>query len=440
MIKKVAIIGCQNVGKSTLFDKLNTSSDILNFKNKTRDLKYGLCKVYNSECILIDTPGFVSNINNINNFILLQIWESVNESDLVLMVTDLIFNNFNQKIITELQSFKKNIILIVNKTDIINTGAKIINIAAVKKQFNLRDIIFVSAKYNRNIDKLFSYLFNKIIIDNSLFISNIIKKPVKVIIIGKPNVGKSTFINKILDQNRSIVYYISGTTTDYLQSKIEYKNNNYIFIDTPGIVYENKIHVFESVIIKLINYLNESDIIIIVINAEHGITRKDIVLIKNIINLGKKIIIVINKLDVLSINKKKKLYAMIKIKLSFAKFIKYVFISSLYNKNFTSIFSLIDIIHNTYYKKISLNSLNKHLRKLFINTSFFIKKNIRMKHVCIICYNPLQIIIYGMNTHLILNFYKKYIINSLNKFFNVIGYSIKIKFKNLYNPYILNIN
>jgi len=328
MIKKVAIIGCQNVGKSTLFDKLNTSSDILNFKNKTRDLKYGLCKVYNSECILIDTPGFVSNINNINNFILLQIWESVNESDLVLMVTDLIFNNFNQKIITELQSFKKNIILIVNKTDIINTGAKIINIAAVKKQFNLRDIIFVSAKYNRNIDKLFSYLFNKIIIDNSLFISNIIKKPVKVIIIGKPNVGKSTFINKILDQNRSIVYYISGTTTDYLQSKIEYKNNNYIFIDTPGIVYENKIHVFESVIIKLINYLNESDIIIIVINAEHGITRKDIVLIKNIINLGKKIIIVINKLDVLSINKKKKLYAMIKIKLSFAKFIKYVFISS----------------------------------------------------------------------------------------------------------------
>jgi len=391
----------------------------------------------NTECILIDTPGFVFNSKNINNFIMLQIWESINDSDLILLVFDssIIFNKINLLIVRELRKFKKKIILIVNKID---TISKELKLKYIKVFFNLDNIIYLSSKYNRNIDKLISYLFNKIQYYNmSKYYVNE-NKIIKIAVIGKTNVGKSTLINKVLNQDRSIVNHISGTTTDHVYSKIKYNNNEYMFIDTPGIIYEKKIYIFESIIVKLFEFIQTVDIIMIVVHSKFGISRKDIMLIKYIWNLGKKMILIFNKCDLLLINEKKYIINFIKEKLSFMKYIKYIFMSSLYDKNCNILFYLINKIHKSIYKQYSISNLNKRLRILFTENSFYTKKNIKLKHIYIIDYNPLKVAICGLNTDLLSDFQKKNIINSLNKLFNVIGFGIKVKFKNLNNPYILN--
>lgn len=456
MIPIISIIGRPNVGKSTLFNKLTKTNDALigNLNKITYDRKYGKFKWNKYNFIIIDTGG-INKIkkNSIEKQILNQSLIAIEESDIILYMIDHKenLNQFDLQIISHLINRKKNIIIVINKIDIINKNKKqIIN----KNILGIKEIIFISAYYKKGINKLIKKIIlvykKKIYIlnnlekkENKIKSKKILNKskflaPIKIAIIGRPNVGKSTLINLITKEERMIVFNTPGTTRDHIYIPVEYKNKKYIFIDTPGICRNNKIKnkIIKFSIIKTLKTILKADIVLLIINISNIIYNQDLSLLEFILNNKKALVIAINKCDILSKSKQKEILEIIKIKLKFINFIKINFISALKNKGINNLFKSINETYKCIYIKINTSNLNNIL-KIITNKhqpKIINGKKIKLKYANVGGYNPLIIIIHGKRLELLTDSYKRYIIKNIQYKLNIIGNPIQIKFINNKKP------
>ncbi|MGK2896830.1 MAG: ribosome biogenesis GTPase Der [Candidatus Makana argininalis] len=452
MIPILTIIGHQNVGKSTIFNRLTKTNSALvkNEPGLTRDRQYGYFKCKNNECMIIDTGGIKKSKNEIDLKILKQSFLAIEESNIILFVLDGTKGITNEDIYiaNELRKINQKKIIIVNKTDCLN-------ISLYKNEFyklGMGEIFFISAKHNIGIYKFIKKLNfyinsiennfdikNNIKILKNEFINNFYKKKkkkskiIKISIIGRPNVGKSTFINKLINENRLLVHNTPGTTRDSILNVIKYKNTKYIFIDTAGI--RKKSNIVKKIeiisIIKTLDSINKSNISILMIDAYEGILNQDIALINLIIKKGVAIIIIVNKCDKISLENKKKIKDDLKKKINFFKFITIHFISAIKGDGIFSIFKSINKIYNNSKMKLNSSLITKVIKDSINNHKISMFKNnlIKLKYAHIGGYNPLKIIIHGNNLKYIKNDYKKYILNYFRSFFNLNGIPVNIIYK-----------
>ena len=437
MLNTVAIIGRPNVGKSTLFNKLTKSRSAIvsNFSGLTKDRNYGLLSIGDSKTFLIDTGGIDSSKQeSIDNKISEQAWIAVDESSLVLFVIDGSeeLTNLDSEILENLRKRNKKFILILNKNDKKNVS----NASLDLSQKGIKDSISISAEHSVGLDELKRYLKSNIA--ENIFDTEEGNSP-KISIIGRPNAGKSTLINSLSSKDRVIVSPLAGTTIDAINVPVEFGERKYELFDTAGIRkgYKTKTNIEYFSYVRAMHAASESDITILLIDADSGLVDQDLKILSMIEKFGKPIILAINKIDLLSKIKLKEFFDNKKIEKRFFEDLKLVKISALKRKGFKKLFKEIDDTLQKSVTKFTTSKLNRILKRVIEERSppSVSGKSLKFRYIHFAGINPTTLVIHASQDKKLPANYKKYIYNSFKKYLDLQSIQLKIIFRKSDNPY-----
>ena len=437
MLNTVAIIGRPNVGKSTLFNKLTKSRSAIvsNFSGLTKDRNYGLLSIGDSKTFLIDTGGIdTSKKESIENEISEQAWIAVDESSLVLFVIDGSeeLTNLDSKILENLRKRNKKFIAILNKNDKKNVS----NASFDLSQKGIKDSISISAEHSIGLDELKKYLKSNIA--ENISDSEETNSP-KISIIGRPNAGKSTLINSLSLKDRVIVSPLAGTTIDAINVPIEFGERKYELFDTAGIRkgYKTKTNIEYFSYVRAMHAASESDITILLIDADSGLVDQDLKILSMIEKFGKPIILAINKIDLLSRKKMKEFFDNKKMEKRFFEDLKLVKISALKGKGFKKLFKEIDDTLQKSVTKFTTSKLNRILKRVIEERSppSVSGKSLKFRYIHFAGINPTTLVIHSSQDKKLPANYKKYIYNSFKKYLDLKSIQLKIIFRKSDNPY-----
>ena len=437
MLNTVAIIGRPNVGKSTLFNKLTKSRSAIvsNFSGLTKDRNYGLLSIGDSKTFLIDTGGIDSSKKeSIENEISEQAWIAVDESSLVLFVIDGSeeLTNLDSKIIENLRKRNKKFIAILNKNDKKNVS----NASYDLSQKGIKDSISISAEHSIGLDELKKYLKSNIA--ENISDTEEGNSP-KISIIGRPNAGKSTLINSLSLKDRVIVSPLAGTTIDAINVPIEFGERKYELFDTAGIRkgYKTKTNIEYFSYVRAMHAASESDITILLIDADSGLVDQDLKILSMIEKFGKPIILAINKIDLLSRKKMKEFFDNKKMEKRFFEDLKLVKISALKGKGFKKLFKEIDDTLQKSVTKFTTSKLNRILKRVIEERSppSVSGKSLKFRYIHFAGINPTTLVIHSSQDKKLPANYKKYIYNSFKKYLDLKSIQLKIIFRKSDNPY-----
>ena len=434
MFTSIAIIGRPNVGKSSLFNKLTRSRDAIvsDFPGLTKDRNYGYFESKNKKTLLIDTGGISESDEDLKDVISAQAWIAVQESSLVIFLIDGSeeLTKVDQDIVENLRKFDKEFLTVLNKIDKKTQ-------TSVKEDIyknGIKDFFEISAEHSINLSNLKSFLEKKIPerIDD-------LTDDKKVAILGRPNAGKSTFINQLVNQDRLIVSEIAGTTIDAISIPFEINNEKFTFIDTAGIrkgyKYNHRIEYFSF--IRALHSIEKSDIVIFLCDASENLVDQDLKILNMIIDAGKPILFAMNKIDLLSNKELVNLRNSKKMQSEFMQKIKKVEISALNKKGFKRIFKETNKIIQKSQENFSTSLLNKLLDK-FIKLSAPPSvggRLLKFKHIHFSGVCPTTFVINANQDKKIPDNYKKYLENSFRKELSLESIQLKLIFKKSINPY-----
>ena len=437
MLNTVAIIGRPNVGKSTLFNKLTKSRSAIvsNFSGLTKDRNYGLLSIGDSKTFLIDTGGIDSSKKeSIENEISEQAWIAVDESSLVLFVIDGSeeLTNLDSKILENLRKRNKKFIAILNKNDKKNVS----NASFDLSQKGIKDSISISAEHSIGLDELKKYLKSNIA--ENISDTEEGNSP-KISIIGRPNAGKSTLINTLSLKDRVIVSPLAGTTIDAINVPIEFGERKYELFDTAGIRkgYKTKTNIEYFSYVRAMHAASESDITILLIDADSGLVDQDLKILSMIEKFGKPIILAINKIDLLSRKKMKEFFDNKKMEKRFFEDLKLIKISALKGKGFKKLFKEIDDTLQKSVTKFTTSKLNRILKRVIEERSppSVSGKSLKFRYIHFAGINPTTLVIHSSQDKKLPANYKKYIYNSFKKYLDLKSIQLKIIFRKSDNPY-----
>ena len=437
MLNTVAIIGRPNVGKSTLFNKLTKSRSAIvsNFSGLTKDRNYGLLSIGDSKTFLIDTGGIDSSKQeSIDNKISEQAWIAVDESSLVLFVIDGSeeLTNLDSEILDNLRKRNKKFIPILNKNDKKNVS----NASYDLSQKGIKDSISISAEHSIGLDELKKYLKSNI--------AENISDPEggnspRISIIGRPNAGKSTLINSLSSKDRVIVSPLAGTTIDAINVPVEFDGRKYELFDTAGIRkgYKTKTNIEYFSYVRAMHAASESDITILLIDADSGLVDQDLKILSMIEKFGKPIILAINKIDLLSRKKMKEFFDNKKMEKRFFEDLKLIKISALKGKGFKKLFREIDDTLQKSVTKFTTSKLNRILKRVIEERSppSVSGKSLKFRYIHFAGINPTTLVIHASQDKKLPANYKKYIYNSFKKYLDLKSIQLKIIFRKSDNPY-----
>ena len=437
MLNTVAIIGRPNVGKSTLFNKLTKSRSAIvsNFSGLTKDRNYGLFSIGDSKTFLIDTGGIDSSKKeSIENEISEQAWIAVDESSLVLFVIDGSeeLTNLDSKILENLRKRNKKFIAILNKNDKKNVS----NASFDLSQKGIKDSISISAEHSIGLDELKKYLKSNIA--ENISDTEEGNSP-KISIIGRPNAGKSTLINSLSLKDRVIVSPLAGTTIDAINVPIEFGERKYELFDTAGIRkgYKTKTNIEYFSYVRAMHAASESDITILLIDADSGLVDQDLKILSMIEKFGKPIILAINKIDLLSRKKMKEFFDNKKMEKRFFEDLKLIKISALKGKGFKKLFKEIDDTLQKSVTKFTTSKLNRILKRVIEERSppSVSGKSLKFRYIHFAGINPTTLVIHASQDKKLPANYKKYIYNAFKKYLELKSIQLKIIFRKSDNPY-----
>ena len=434
MSTTVALVGRTNVGKSSLFNKLAKSKSALVSEQEglTRDIKSTSIHLGGKSISLIDTGGFfTSKDDDFEEMILSKAYEAIEYAEVILFVVDKKFgiSPFDKEIASIIRKSNKEVIMVINKIDVKTSEG-----TAIFEELGFKEKVEVSAEHNLGIDQLKTLLFSKVKEEENLFENNI----PKICILGKPNVGKSSTINSISNEKKMIVSNVPGTTIDSIDSKITYKNKEYIFIDTAGIRKKSKTTSKEEKfsVIKSLESNKIADLSVIMLDASNFLLDQDRKLIEKAKENGKAIIVAVNKMDLLDKTSLNEIEKNLNNDSMFNG-LPVCFISAKDRHGIRHLFDNIYRVLENADKKISTNKLNNILRKALETRSIpfkgKFKPKIRFVHQG--GKNPHIVTLHGNSLEKLEGSYKRFLNNFYQKQLGLMGITLKLKFITSKNPY-----
>jgi len=433
----ISLVGRPNVGKSTLFNRLSNSRQALvsDYEGLTRDRQYKNIQLENDYfCTIVDTGGLTNENSEIDSGIQSQVLNALDESDVIYFivsnkdgVTPLDLDISNQ-----LRKLKRNVILVCNKAEGLNLSS-----ASEFYELGLGDPTLISAEHNQGISELIEKtipLLPKTIDSVEQEIDGI-----AVAVLGRPNVGKSTLINRILGEDRVLAVNHPGTTRDTIFIPFEKEGQQYTLIDTAGIRRKRSVNakIEKFSIVKAINALEDSHVVILVLDAHEGVTEQDATLLGMIADKGRALLITVNKWDGLDDYQKSEVKRKLDVKLSFVNYASVHYISALHGSGIGKLFNPIKKSYEHAGKRFPTSLLNKILEQA--NNSHqpppVAGRRVRLKFVNQSNVFPPRLTFHGNHVQSVPKSYERFLMNFFITSLKLTNTPIKIDFKSGENPF-----
>ncbi|MGB1198167.1 MAG: ribosome biogenesis GTPase Der [Thalassotalea sp.] len=461
MLPVIALVGRPNVGKSTLFNRLTRSRDALvaDYPGLTRDRQYGQAEVEEHPFIVIDTGGIHGDETGIDALMAEQSLMAIEESDAVLFLVDARagLTSADQSIAEHLRKQNKKVFLVANKVDGIDADSAVAEFYALA----LGEVHQIAAAHGRGVTQLLTLALTPHVEaltqlsgesvegdeENAVELTDeelIAQSPeqddrIKLAIIGKPNVGKSTLTNRILGEDRVVVYDMPGTTRDSVYIPMEHKGREYTLIDTAGIRRrKNVTDVVEKYsVIKTLRAIEDANVCLLIIDAHEGLSDQDLSLLGFILEAGRSLVIAVNKWDGLDEHAKDRIKTEIDRRLGFIDFARMHFISALHGTGVGHLYESVEEAFVSATKRISTSMVTKILDMAVFDHQppMHNGRRIKLKYAHAGGYNPPIIVIHGNQAKHLPVSYKRYLMNYYRKSLKMMGTPIRIEFRETSNPF-----
>ena len=426
----VAIVGRPNVGKSTLFNVIagDTISIVKDTPGVTRDRIYADCEWLNMNFTLIDTGGIEPDSKDI---ILSQMREqaeiAISTADVIVFIVDVRQGlvDADSKVADLLRKSHKPVVLAVNKVDSV---AKYGNDVYEFYNLGIGDPIAVSAASRLGIGDLLDEVVKHF--DSEQMEEEEDERP-RIAVVGKPNVGKSSIINKLVGENRVIVSDIAGTTRDAVDTEVIHEGTPYVFIDTAGLRRKSKIkeELERYSIIRTVSAVERADVVVVVIDATEGVTEQDAKIAGIAHERGKGIIVAVNKWDAIEKTDKTIYEYTRKIKeiLSFIPYAEFLFISAATGQRLTKLFEMIDVVRQNQNLRVATGVLNEIMTEAVAMQQPPSDKGKRLKiyYMTQVAVKPPTFVIFVNDKELMHFSYTRYLENQIRNAFGFKGTSLK---------------
>ena len=438
MLPVIALVGRPNVGKSTLFNYLTRSREALvaDFPGLTRDRQYGRVKHGDRACLVVDTGGIADDAEGIESFARKQVQIALEESDLVLFMVDAREGlSASDKVIADsLRKLDKPVLLVTNKVDGIDATIATSDFYSLA----LGEPVQIAASHGRGIPELLERV-NQLLPPETEEVFDDTRKGIAIAVVGRPNVGKSTLVNRLLGEERVIVFDEPGTTRDSIYIPFERNGKQFTLIDTAGMRRRSRVSdtIEKFSVIKSLQAIEKSNVVIYLIDAREGIADQDAHLLGLILEAGRALIIGLNKWDGLNTEQKETIKRQLDVKLSFLDFAEKHPISALHGSGVGKLFDVVHKLYDSAMLDMSTPVLTRILKEAtdahqppIVNT-----RRIKLKYAHQGGRNPPIVVIHGVQTDALPVSYKRYLINYFRDKLKLSGTPIRLEFKSPVNPF-----
>jgi GTP-binding protein len=440
MLPVIALIGRPNVGKSTLFNRLTRSRDALvaDYPGLTRDRKYGFGKLGPIPYLAIDTGGVAGGEVGIAEAMVDQTIRALQEADVAIIMVDgrSGLTAADQHVAELARKHAKKTYLAVNKAEGLDE-------AIANSEFHALGIgapIAVSAAHGDRVAAMMEDVLSSF------------KPPeaekedeededreLRIAVVGRPNVGKSTLINRLLGEERLVVFDQPGTTRDSVAVPFERNDRKYVLIDTAGIRRKARVHeaIEKFSIVKALQAIEQAEVVISVIDAQEGVTEQDVSLLGLVLERGRALVVVTNKWDGLSSDHRKKVRDDLERRLPFLDFAERITISALHGTAVGDLLPAVERAYGAAMRDMSTTELTNELEAAVIAhpTPLVRGRRVKLRYAHQGGRNPPVIVIHGNQTERLPESYRRYLINRFRKVFKLKGTPVRLAFRTGKNPF-----
>lgn len=438
----LALVGRPNVGKSTLFNQLTKSRDALvaDFAGLTRDRKYGDACWNNKSFIVIDTGGIGESEGGIDSVMTEQSLQAITEADIVMFLVDARagLTPADSHIAEHLRELGKTVQVVVNKIDGIQEEVGVADFHSL----GLGPLHAIAASHGRGISLMMEQVLAFYPEDSED--EHDPEAGIKIAIVGRPNVGKSTLVNRMLGEERVVVFDMPGTTRDSIYIPFDRHDQRYTLIDTAGVRRRGRIDetVEKFSVIKTLQAVKDAHVVVMVLDARESIVDQDLNLLGFILESGRALVIAINKWDGMTEYDKEQVRNDIRMRLDFVSYVKIHLISA---KHGTGVGDLYPSIHRAYDSamiRVPTNRLTQLLADAVQQHQppLISGRRIKLRYCHMGGHNPPLFVIHGNQTESVPKDYKRYLENIFRKALRLQGTPVHLEFKTSDNPFKGRVN
>ncbi|WP_300428012.1 ribosome biogenesis GTPase Der [uncultured Thalassolituus sp.] len=457
MVPVIALVGRPNVGKSTLFNRLTKTRDALvaEIAGLTRDRKYGEGKVGDRPFIVIDTGGISGQEEGIDEAMAAQSFQAIREADIVFFMVDVAagMTSGDRMIAEYLRRNEKSAYLVANKID----GKNPDMVLGEFFELGMGEPLPIAAAHNRGVSALIDYVMDELegeekaaeeetgyyyedeLEESARDHEELDIKGIKIAVVGRPNVGKSTLVNRFLGEDRVVVFDEAGTTRDSIYIPYERHGQEYTLIDTAGV--RRRKNISEAAekfsIIKTLQAIQDCNVCILVLDARTGIVEQDLHMLSFVLNSGRALVIAINKWDGMDADDKQRVKDEIDRRFDFLTFADMHFISALHGTGVGHLYESVDQAYESAMAKWQTNMLTRIMEDAAASHQPPIVRGRRPK----LRYahqggsNPPIIVVHGNMVDELPEDYKRYMANTFRRVLNIKGTPIRFEFRKGDNPF-----
>jgi len=438
MLPVIALIGRPNVGKSTLFNRLTRSRDALvaDYPGLTRDRKYGFGKLGPIPYLVIDTGGVAGGEEGIDEAMVEQTVKALQEADAAIIMVDgrSGLTAADEHVADLARRYAKRTWLAVNKAE----GLESTTANADFYGLGLGDPVAMSATHGDRVSALMDAVLEPFEQDEDAPEADD-EHELRIAVVGRPNVGKSTLVNRLLGEERLVVFDMPGTTRDTVEVPFERNDRKYMLIDTAGI--RRKARVSEAIekfsIVKALQAIEKAHVVIAVLDAQEGVTEQDVSLLGLVLERGRALVVVTNKWDGLSAEQRKKVRDDLERRLPFLDFAERITISALHGTAVGDLLPAAERAYRAATRDLSTAELTRELEAAVMEHAppLIRGRRIRLRYAHQGGRNPPVIVIHGNQTDKLPEAYRRYLVNRFRKAFKLKGTPVRLAFKKGKNPF-----
>ncbi|HCB14083.1 MAG TPA: ribosome biogenesis GTPase Der [Gammaproteobacteria bacterium] len=444
MLPVIAIVGRPNVGKSTLFNSLTRTRNALvaDVPGLTRDRQYGISQQSSRPCLVVDTGGLTGEDEGLDGLVARQAWKAIEEADTVLLLVDgrAGLTVADEEIASQLRRTGKVLHLVINKGEHRDPHL----LSAEFHTLGLDHLHVIAAAHNQGIETLM-----KKVLAHLPAATGENSEPtapeatpegvIKLAVVGRPNAGKSTLVNRLLGEERMLACDLPGTTRDSVTIPFERDSQRYLLIDTAGVRRRSRVSeaIEKFSVIKTLNAIGQSHVAILVLDARQGISDQDASLLGLILDSGRALALAINKWDHLDPDTRAQVKRDLQYRLGFLDFAKIHFISALHGTGVGELLGSVREAYSAATRKLATPELTRILEEALAahQPPLVHGHSIKLRYAHQGGQNPPMIIIHGNRIDHVPETYRRYLANVYRKRLNLWGTPVRIEFRSGTNPY-----